>query len=70
MRARQALPPPSLYPADRKSIGPLMGTYRSIDLVQDAATDCSVVASLCAGIARAERGHEQVREAALNFHIC
>lgn len=37
-----------------------MSTGRSIDLVQDAATDCSVVASLCAGIARAERGHDEV----------
>lgn len=31
-----------------------------MDLVQDAATDCSVVASMCAGIARTERGHDQV----------
>ena len=60
VRARHALPPPSMYSTDRKHIGPLMGTHQSIDLVQDAATDCSVVASLCAGIARAERGHEQV----------
>ena len=37
-----------------------MSSPRSIDLVQDAASDCSVVASLCAGIARAERGHDQV----------
>lgn len=36
-------------------------TYsRKIDLVQDAATDCSVVASLCAGIARVERGHGSI----------
>jgi calpain-7 len=38
----------------------VMSTSRPIDLVQDAATDCSVVASLCAGIARAERGHDEV----------
>ncbi|KAF2714089.1 calpain-like protease palB/rim-13 [Pleomassaria siparia CBS 279.74] len=57
--AQKALPPPSLFP-DRGGIGPLMGSSRSIDLVQDAATDCSVVASLCAGVARAERGHEQM----------
>lgn len=30
------------------------------DLVQDAATDCSIVASLSAGIARAERGFPDV----------
>ena len=68
VRARQALPPPSMYPTDKKHIGPLMGTHQSIDLVQDAATDCSVVASLCAGIARAERGHEQVCRCVLKFH--
>ena len=34
-----------------------MTNLRKIDLVQDAATDCSVVASLCAGVARVEKGH-------------
>ena len=58
--AKQALPPPSMLPSDENSLGPVMSTSYSIDLVQDAATDCSVVASLCAGIARAERGHNQV----------
>ena len=37
-----------------------MSSSLSIDLVQDAATDCSVVTSLCAGIARSERGHDEV----------
>jgi calpain-7 len=31
-----------------------------IDLVQDITTDCSVVASLCAGVARANKGHCKV----------
>ncbi len=31
-----------------------------IDLVQDITTDCSVVASLCAGTARARQGHGKV----------
>jgi calpain-7 len=31
-----------------------------IDLVQDITTDCSVVASLCAGTARFGKGHGQV----------
>ena len=31
-----------------------------IDLVQDIITDCSVVASLCAGTARAKKGHGKV----------
>lgn len=42
------------------NVGPLMSSSDTIDLVQDAATDCSVVTSLCAGIARSERGHDQV----------
>jgi hypothetical protein len=58
-RAEQALPPPAMFPGDRNGLGPVMSTSWPIDLVQDAATDCSVVASLCAGIARAERGHDQ-----------
>lgn len=32
----------------------------NIDLVQDMTSDCSVVASLCAGTSRAERGHGKV----------
>ncbi|KAF1843876.1 cysteine proteinase [Cucurbitaria berberidis CBS 394.84] len=59
VRARHAIPPPA-FSEDRTGIGPLMSSSRSIDLVQDAATDCSVVTSLCAGIARAERGHDQM----------
>jgi calpain-7 len=61
VRAHDAVPPPALYPNGRDGVGPLMSSSRSIDLVQDAASDCSVVASLCAGVARAERGHDQVR---------
>ena len=37
------------------------GDRRKADLVQDITSDCSVVASLCAGSARAERGHPKVR---------
>jgi len=37
-----------------------MSSSRTIDLVQDAATDCSVVASLCALVARGERNHAKV----------
>jgi calpain-7 len=59
MRARLAMPPRSMFDGDRSGIGPLMSSSRTIDLVQDAATDCSVVTSLCAGLARAERGHDQ-----------
>lgn len=39
-----------------------MSSPLPIDLVQDAATDCSVVASLCAGVARSERGYDKVRQ--------
>lgn len=60
LRAQDAIPPPSMISSDRTGTGPLMSSSHTINLVQDAATDCSVVASLCAGTARAERGHDQV----------
>ncbi|KAF2429597.1 cysteine proteinase [Tothia fuscella] len=59
-RANDAIPPPSWFPGERTSLGPIMQATRTIDLVQDAATDCSVVASLCAGAARAEKGHVKI----------
>lgn len=42
-------------------IQPTMLADKKIDLVQDMTSDCSVVASLCAGTARAESGHTRVR---------
>ena len=36
-----------------------MGRLGICDLVQDAAPDCSVVASFCVGTARAEKGHRK-----------
>ena len=60
LRAKDAVPPPSQFPNGRTGIGPLMSSTRPLDLVQDAASDCSVVTSLCAGIARSERGHDEV----------
>ncbi|MCJ1242892.1 cysteine protease [Trapelia coarctata] len=41
-------------------IQPTMMPDRKIDLVQDMTSDCSVVASLCAGTARAESGHTRI----------
>jgi calpain-7 len=38
-----------------------------IDLVQDVTEDCSVVASLCAITARAERGYTEVMCPSLGF---
>lgn len=38
----------------------LMAPVDGFDLVQDITTDCSVVASLCAGTARASKGHGTV----------
>jgi len=43
-------------------LGPTMVSHATVDLVQDITTDCSVVASLCAATARAERGHTKVRQ--------
>ena len=59
MRSRDALPPPSWFPK-QAGLLPTMMTTKPIDLVQDAASDCSVVASLCAERARAENGHGSV----------
>lgn len=44
-----------------------MDSTEDIDLVQDIATDCSVVASLCAATARASKGHSKVY---LGIDIC
>ena len=68
-RPAEALPPPAWYSEDRSHLGPHMGFSRKIDIVQDAATDCSVVASLCAGVARAERGHAKILRAVLHPYL-
>lgn len=47
---------PDVFP----ELGPTMITHGTMDLVQDVTADCSVVASLCAITARAERGHSEV----------
>jgi calpain-7 len=39
----------------------VMHIPEEMDLVQDMTSDCSVVASLCAGTSRVERGHPKVR---------
>lgn len=59
-RAKDALPPPSWDACDTAQTGPTMAAENGSDLVQDAATDCSVVASLIAGTARVERGNEKL----------
>ncbi|KAF1966793.1 cysteine proteinase [Bimuria novae-zelandiae CBS 107.79] len=56
VRAQDAIPRQPSGTDDK----PVMSSPRPIDLVQDAATDCSVVASLCAGIARTERGYDKI----------
>ena len=55
-RPIDALPPPT-WNRDPADSAPGMRFPKKVDLVQDAATDCSVVASLCAGVSRCERGH-------------
>jgi len=63
-RPIEALPPP-FWPSPghlaRTSLPEFMRSHTEIDLVQDAATDCSVVASLTAAHARRKRGFEKVR---------
>ena len=41
-------------------VAPIMIADQHVDLIQDVTTDCSVVASLCAGVARASHGHSKV----------
>lgn len=43
------------------AVQPTMRRLKKMDFVQDMTSDCSVVASLCAGSARAEKGHPRVR---------
>jgi hypothetical protein len=70
IRAADAVPPRAAFPNNSRGIGPLMSSSRNVDLVQDAASDCSVVTSLCAAIARAERGHDEVSVAKETMDIC
>lgn len=44
-----------------------MVTHNKIDLVQDMTSDCSIVASICAIIARAEKGYDGVSRYALSL---
>ncbi|KAK5135009.1 hypothetical protein LTR08_005669 [Meristemomyces frigidus] len=67
-RPAEALPPPTWFPGDRINLGPGMEFARKIDLVQDAATDCSVVASLCAAVARAEHNHAKILPSVIYPH--
>lgn len=64
-RPAEALPPPVWSLDDKRlsksqRIPPTMENTNPPDFVQDAATDCSVVASLAAAMARAQSGHQKV----------
>ena len=52
---QEALPPPHMR-LEHATGPPLMQVTSPTDFVQDAAADCSVVASMCAGMARVENG--------------
>jgi calpain-7 len=56
-RAAVALPPPAMEISILAQPTLTMRSPFPVDLVQDVASDCSVVASLCALAAREERGH-------------
>lgn len=47
--------------AESNNITMTMRDISKVDLVQDLTSDCSVVASLCAGTSRVGRGHQKVR---------
>ncbi|KAF2220068.1 hypothetical protein BDZ85DRAFT_204999 [Elsinoe ampelina] len=59
-RPHEALPPPTWKSHGRPRPKATMLPTEAIDFVQDAATDCSVVASMCAGVARAQKGHSRL----------
>lgn len=63
-RPSDALPPPFWPTLASAGLVPESESLKEasprIDLVQDAATDCSVVASLTAAYGRRERGFEKV----------
>lgn len=65
-RPSEALPPPAWLSEGDRNPGPSMEYPKKIDLVQDAATDCSVVASMCSGVARAERSHAKIMRSVLH----
>ncbi|KAM0716153.1 hypothetical protein Q7P37_008667 [Cladosporium fusiforme] len=65
-RPAEALPPPAWLLSEDINPGPSMEYPKKIDVVQDAATDCSVVASICAGLARAERSHAKILRSVLH----
>ncbi|KAF2096321.1 cysteine proteinase [Rhizodiscina lignyota] len=60
MRPKEAIPPPTWPERSSIEYGPTMQYKDPMDVVQDAAADCSVVASLCAATARAARGHPKI----------
>ena len=55
-KPENAFPPPHLRIQGHPVVRPTMRPDTTMDLVQDAASDCSVVASMCAGVSRVERG--------------
>jgi hypothetical protein len=63
-KADRALPPPQLISKDiagaHIQLGPIMKAEKPINLVQDAAFDCSLVAGLCALVGRVQRGFDSV----------
>ncbi|KAF2150247.1 cysteine proteinase [Myriangium duriaei CBS 260.36] len=58
--ASKALPPPSWNSVNPATVTTTTdaASVATIDLVQDAATDCSVVASMCAVLARFQKGRK------------
>lgn len=74
-RPEDALPPPTKHTSDSTPPPVTMHINAAVDIVQDAATDCSVVASMCTALARAQRGHArvghlQVERTAHPEHLC
>ncbi|KAK4911901.1 cysteine protease, partial [Elasticomyces elasticus] len=59
-RPREALARIEHKNTDQALAAPTMSKVGVWDFVQDVAPDCSIVASMCVGTARAERGHPRI----------
>ena len=69
-RPREALASLPITEWTKEKIVPTMtkGAVK-MDFVQDLTSDCSVVASLCSGTARAERGHSKVSSCLSQYDV-
>jgi calpain-7 len=66
LKPEKAFPTNQLFP-ESGGLEPTMKAEKPINLVQDAALDCSLVAGLCALVGRIQRGYPSVSSISLLF---